>query len=1028
MTVYNDLAEPLAIPGSEGRLESAGPEEQLQQHEVVDGNDPLLSVSLNLRRHASPKTDPHGRVLIPKRYLNFADESALFNFYQIDEPSPQQVSRSTFRKAWGKWSRIMAFKNKGENSKCNICARLTVERAEAVKPSERLRVDAAKRQHLDCVMADRSVSVRCNKLASRADVWLTKQNHSSMCKLMLDGMDQSKFSIPRRKDMSGTSSWSKCWRPSIHVTGCICFGQFEYYAIMRPDQAKDSNMNATITCRVLDLLHTKLQSQGPEYSFPPELVVMCDNTPREAKNAFYASYLSTLVGKQLFKQVECHFLQVNHTHNELDQRFSSMASVIKGAACLEDIADLVEYLKDHMKAAVNREIVIEELTNTMDFKTWLGDANLHVQGLTSTHLEPHANHVWRFTPRTEVDPAHGAIECHHPDWRGLPEHPQDVILTVKHTTLLMLLHRCKALGLNGSSPGLAPLWSSVTRIWVHCMESSNRIDEALTNMKLSSRGSLRKANNLIQLVFMLQNLKSLGLSDSSAFVQRWNKMSSKTFQIVGRKASALKLLLEQTPQSVLTLILDHVNMHGWESCVWSDDNLGSKKIFSGFQFSCSKKSWLPRLRTTDESMMLMVKFLQACHEQKASYMRKKPDTQAVEDAAVKATLCWHLGQELLQQVPVDPNKLQAEWYDNFGSGENSVDGELQALLMDKSDTFDVKRDCPSLRKLVEDHKFSKPVAMDTVEEVSLQVDKFALIMKQLKYDVQVYTTWTRKVSSVKSAQEHQRHMWLLERRKRCLAVADQFLSRNVKLLVWQKKVELAIAEIMNAKRDVTQKLSVPADEIYTLVWWNVTSPCLIPAHIYQQSVSLLAWALNDQMKSMALVLMPTFSYSKGKLVLEESQLLQKLSAGNHNIDWQWHLLFSERSDARDLRPLVYTGRFVFPSPLELQKNPWFSCDLRKTQRTVEQKQLAAKEMREVECVAEDSLPTTTDTRDILHGAPKYWQVGSTACSAVLTSAFTGVQPEPGATLVLDLYPRNGDMCEAFCDLRSHRNNVQYIAL
>ena len=272
MTVYNDLAEPLAIPGSEGRLESAGPEEQLQQHEVVDGNDPLLSVSLNLRRHASPKTDPHGRVLIPKRYLNFADESALFNFYQIDEPSPQQVSRSTFRKAWGKWSRIMAFKNKGENSKRNICARLTVERAEAVEPSERLRVDAAKRQHLDCVMADRSVSVRCNKLASRADVWLTKQNHSSMCKLMLDGMDQSKFAIPRRKDMSGTSSWSKCWRPSIHVTGCICFGQFEYYAIMRPDQAKDSNMNATITCRVLDLLHTKLQSQGPEYSFPPELV------------------------------------------------------------------------------------------------------------------------------------------------------------------------------------------------------------------------------------------------------------------------------------------------------------------------------------------------------------------------------------------------------------------------------------------------------------------------------------------------------------------------------------------------------------------------------------------------------------------------------------------------------------------------------------------------------------------------------------------------------------------------------------
>lgn len=117
----------------------------------------------------------------------------------------------------------------------------------------------------------------------------------------------------------------------------------------------------------------------------------------------------------------------------------------------------------------------------------------------------------------------------------------------RSSTLLMVLHRMKVQGLDVTV--LKDFHESVQKIHVHCLKPSSRLDEALTNCKLSARGSLRKQNNTIQIVMMLRKLsKCGGLSDASTFIKRWNKMSAKTFQIGGRRFSSLKLLLDQTPQ------------------------------------------------------------------------------------------------------------------------------------------------------------------------------------------------------------------------------------------------------------------------------------------------------------------------------------------------------------------------------------------------------------------------------------------------------------------------------------------------
>lgn len=427
--LYKSLAEPLAIPGSQDQV--VGPEienEALLQPVVVNSTHPLHCLAVN----TSGLRNGRGEPAVPKRYLNFSSEADLWNFYQQDESIDQQVSKTSFNKAWQSWRSYMPLKNAGQQSKCNVCASLSEARAQALDALARAEVDKEKKDHLNVVMADRKVNVRGNKLASKPEVWFKESNEESFMKIQIDGMDQSKFTLPRLKRLVGTSALSKAWRPMIHITGVIVWGMLEYYVLMPPDCPKDSNMNATVIARVLDILVSKLKAKGGGFGLPPHLIINCDNTPREGKNSHFASFLSSVIAAGCFRSIQVEFLQVDHTHNELDQRFSSMASAIKGADCIETPADLRQWLQDNMKATAGRDLMVEELPNTWDFRKWISesDAGLHVRGLASTHTEPFACHVWTLQPRLFVTETED-IDVHRADWKDLSQHPQDVIMSCK---------------------------------------------------------------------------------------------------------------------------------------------------------------------------------------------------------------------------------------------------------------------------------------------------------------------------------------------------------------------------------------------------------------------------------------------------------------------------------------------------------------------------------------------------------------------------------------------------------------------
>ena len=115
------------------------------------------------------------------------------------------------------------------------------------------------------------------------------------------------------------------------------------------------------------------------------------------------------------------------------------------------------------------------------------------------------------------------------------------------TTVLAILHRAWNLNIN-LKDAHPVLYEGCLAIHVHHLEQASKIDETLLNMKLSSRGSIRKRANVIQIVVMISNLYTHCLTDLSVFTRKWNAMSGRSDQILGKRAMSLRLLFESAPK------------------------------------------------------------------------------------------------------------------------------------------------------------------------------------------------------------------------------------------------------------------------------------------------------------------------------------------------------------------------------------------------------------------------------------------------------------------------------------------------
>ena len=133
------------------------------------------------------------------------------------------------------------------------------------------------------------------------------------------------------------------------------------------------------------------------------------------------------------------------------------------------------------------------------------------------------------------------------------------------SSLMMILHYCMVNKISVAG-NLKDLFETTTRIKVHHVAQTCLAEETFQCMRISAKGSMRKACNVLDMVVMIKKMDM----EVTAFARKWNSGMAATFHVQGKRLMSLRLLLEKVPQD-----LGQCCLHCLQSC-----------LASIFQFSC----------------------------------------------------------------------------------------------------------------------------------------------------------------------------------------------------------------------------------------------------------------------------------------------------------------------------------------------------------------------------------------------------------------------------------------------------------
>ena len=180
--------------------------------------------------------------------------------------------------------------------------------------------------------------------------------------LNLDDIDQSKMKTPyalqKTKDCSGMLKLDN------HCTGVIVTnGKFVndrcLFAYLNNNQfCQDSNKTISIVFDVLLCVKEKLGC------LPRKLLIQSDNCSRDLKNQLVLSFYWCLVEIGVFEEVVVSHLDVGHTHGEVDQMFSVMASHLRK----KEMPTFEALCSELKKISIDSQpIIVKEMIYTTDF-------------------------------------------------------------------------------------------------------------------------------------------------------------------------------------------------------------------------------------------------------------------------------------------------------------------------------------------------------------------------------------------------------------------------------------------------------------------------------------------------------------------------------------------------------------------------------------------------------------------------------------------------------------------------------------
>ncbi|CAE7275539.1 unnamed protein product [Symbiodinium sp. CCMP2592] len=560
------------------------------------------------------------------------------------------------------------------------------------------------------------------------------------------------------------------------------------------------------------------------------------------------------------------------------------------------------------------------------------------------------------------------------------------------------------------------LWKSLQRIQCKSIECSDAQEQLhrFYGFKISSRGSLREAPTAVTWVHALLNLQKTGRYDCQNVLTAWNSRSVKADQVTGGKYMSVKNLLD-LPDKARGVVMDTASRLGFKSCPFSDDNLSSKKLVPGFLFRCPpklKNSKWPKMSTvTAESTALCLESAVSSFE--ASPLRKRLSKSDLEERLEMCTLAVGLRDDLVQSVAGIEGLLAEKWMSRVRKGDGVIEMELCTALRNKTETFG-PRDIPSLSKLIDQcsNKSAGLAADSTATAESLDLaardlakKQFECLLSETKHDQQVFEIYLQNranhtVNVQGIAVQYQKKL-----SDEARAAVEKWWDKHVTTYIWAEDEAAAGMQLLWQYKQSKQDLLK-----VTVSVQNLISPCLVSAAHLSAQMQVVQHVLAEDARNLGLVLLPVFSHKKNGRYAEEELIMKELGKIGCNLDHSFSVIFADRTDARDERPLNLAGRFLCPTDDKGHiAKFWAKSALLVKGRTTEAAQIKATDMMKI---LDPSAVPTTNADEPLRGALKYAQIGRQAASRVLDGPTV---PSSHLLEIVDMVPLVGNFLEAFVD-------------